>query len=255
MPGPVNTAGLEDSPFVAPDGLLYFVFTPSAALPAEKQLFDGVTGIYVASPADGSWEDPQRVLLQDGSELALDGCTFVQGGRLWFCSAREGWGGINWFVANWTNGAWRDWQPAAALLPQDGQVGELHFASDGQTLYFHSDRQAGAGGRDLWMAVRDGGGKWSPSVNVAEVNTEADEGWPYVTPDGNELWLTRTYLGSPGVFRSERVGDAWSAPELIVERFAGEPTLDEQGNLYFVHHFYRDGTMLEADIYVAARRH
>src|SRR5512137_87409 len=37
MAGPVNTAGLEDSPFFAPDGRFYFFFTPSAAMPAEKQ--------------------------------------------------------------------------------------------------------------------------------------------------------------------------------------------------------------------------
>jgi hypothetical protein len=38
-----------------------------------------------------------------------------------------------------------------------------------------------------------------------------------------------------------------------VDHFAGEPTLDAQGNLYFVHHFYRDGVMIEADIYTAVR--
>ena len=42
--------------------------------------------------------------------------------------------------------------------------------------------------------------------------------------------------------------------ELIVSRFAGEPTLDAQGHLYFVHHYYDDGVMLEVDIYVAHRR-
>ena len=41
-----------------------------------------------------------------------------------------------------------------------------------------------------------------------------------------------------------------SEPALIVSSFAGEPTLDIQGNLLFVHHFYRDDVMLEAAIYV-----
>ena len=35
---------------------------------------------------------------------------------------------------------------------------------------------------------------------------------------------------------------------------ATEPTLDDAGNLYFVHHFYENGAMIEADIYVAVRR-
>jgi hypothetical protein len=253
MPGPINTAGLEDSPFVAPDGRFYFYFAPSASAPAEKQLLDGVSGIYVATPAGSGWDNPQRVMLQDPGKVALDGCADVLVDRLWFCSAREGWSGIHWFAAGLVDGAWSDWQLADVQLPQDGQVGELHFTSDGQTLYFHSDRNAGAGGRDIWRADRSADGTWSPSANVSEINTDADEGWPYVTPDGGQLWFTRQYLGAPAIFRSLRSGDGWSEPELIVDHFAGEPTLDAQGNLYFVHHFYRDGEMIEADIYVAER--
>ena len=30
--------------------------------------------------------------------------------------------------------------------------------------------------------------------------------------------------------------------------------MDAQGNLYFVHHFYEDGVMLDADIYVAYKK-
>ncbi len=254
MPGPINTSGLEDSPFIAPDGRLFFFFTPSAAVPPEQQLFDGVTGIYVTAQADGGWEEPQRVVLQDPGKLALDVCADVLDDILWFCSAREGWSGINWFTARQMNGEWTEWQSAAPMLPTDGPVGELHFTSDGQTLYFHSDRQDGAGGKDLWRSDRDAGGAWLSAVNLAQVNTPADEGWPYLTPDGNELWFTRQVLGSPAVFRALRAEDGWSEPELIIERFAGEPTLDAQGNLYFVHHYFRDGVMLEADLYVALRR-
>ena len=253
LPAPINTAGAEDSPFIAPDGRLYVWFTPSPAIAAEKQLFDGVTGIYVAQSEGDGWGEPARVTLQDPGRLALDGCAFVDASRLWFCTAREGLEGIHWFVAKDVNGSWAEWQLADALLPQDGQVGELHFSADGQTLVFHSDRPQGAGGRDLWMAVRRADGTWSPSVNLTEVNSEADEGWPYLSPDGQELWFTRMYLGSPAIFRSFRQGAGWSEPELIVERFAGEPTFDSQGNLYFTHHFFSDGVMIEADIYIAVR--
>jgi len=41
----------------------------------------------------------------------------------------------------------------------------------------------------------------------------------------------------------------------IVSNFAGEPALDAQGNLYFVHHYFTaDGKMIEADIYVAYKK-
>jgi hypothetical protein len=98
------------------------------------------------------------------------------------------------------------------------------------------------------------GGQWTNPVNVTAVNTVATESRPYVTPDGNELWLTLGYQGTPAVVRSRRVAGQWQEPEMIVSQFAGEPTLDAAGNLYFVHHFYEDGVMKDADIYVAYRK-
>ena len=74
---------------------------------------------------------------------------------------------------------------------------------------------------------------------------------PFVTEDGNELWLTRTYMGTPALYRSQMGPDGWQEPELIVSQFAGEGSLDRAGNLYFTHHFFHYGEMLEADIYVA----
>ena len=31
---------------------------------------------------------------------------------------------------------------------------------------------------------------------------------------------------------------------------AGESSIDSEGNVYFVHHHYKEGIMLEADIYI-----
>ena len=73
MEGPVNTAGAEDSPFVTPDGqTLYFFFTPDVRVPAEQQLFDGVTGIWVTHRVDGGWTEPERVLLADPVHMVTE---------------------------------------------------------------------------------------------------------------------------------------------------------------------------------------
>jgi len=88
-------------------------------------------------------------------------------------------------------------------------------------------------------------------VNLEAVNTTEHEGQPFISSDGNELWFTRRHRGTPGIFRSMKVDGNWQKPELIVSQFAGEPTLDDAGNLYFVHHFFEDNQMIEADIYLA----
>ena len=250
--GGVNTAGAEDSPFVTPDGsTMYFFFTPDVRVPPEKQLLDGVTGVYVSSRSGDTWSEAERVILQKAGKLSLDGAVAIDGDVMWFASAREGnYRGVDMWTSRWSGNAWVDWENAGELLNQNYQIGEVHYRHDGGVLYFHSDRPGGQGGYDIWTTTRSGDG-WTTPVNLAAVNSMDTEGWPFISEDGSELWFTRFYMGTPAVFRSNLGPSGWETPELIVSQFAGEPTLDREGNLYFVHHFYRDGVMLEADIYVA----
>ncbi len=251
MPAPISTAGGEDSSFILPDGnTLYFFFTPDVRVPVEKQILDGATGIYVSHKVNGQWSEPERIFLQDPGKLAGDGCEFVQGNRMWFCTVREGYAGIHWFTAEFKDGKWQNWQNADDELKTfEYETGELHISSDGNELYFHSFRSGGKGGMDIWVS-RKVSGEWGEPENVEAVNTERDDGYPALSPDGNELWISRDY----GIWRSKKVDGQWTEPELIVSPLAGEATIDNDGNVYFTHHFYEDDKMLEADIYVAYRK-
>lgn len=252
MPYPVNTAGAEDSGFMMPDGnTLYVWFTPDPGAPLGEQLDDGVTGIYVAEKVGGEWQQPERVLLQDPDKQSLDGCAFVQDCTMWFCTARTGYTGLHWFTATCHQGKWVDWE--IADFKPDYEVGELHITADGRELYFHSARAGGKGQYDIWVSKKENG-EWLPPQNLMAVNSPETDGWPSLTDDGSELWFTRTYLGTPAIFRSKRIDGEWQEPELIVSQFAGESSIDSAGNVYFTHHFFKDGVMLEADIYVAYRK-
>jgi hypothetical protein len=252
MPYPINTAGAEDSGFMLPDGNTFFVwFTPDPNAPLAAQLADGVTGIYMARKTAGEWQTPQRVMLQDAGKQALDGAEFVQADRMWFCSARTGYTGLHWFSAIFADGRWQKWENAD--FKPEYEVGELHISADGQELYFHSGRQGGAGQYDIWVSKLEDG-KWQIPQNIAIVNSSEIEGWPSISEDGQELWFTRFYMGSPAILRSTKINGEWQQPELIISQFAGESSVDREGNIYFTHHFYKDGVMLEADIYVAYKK-
>ncbi len=243
LSGEVNTAGAEDSPFIMPDGkTLYFFFTPDVKVPVEKQVSDGVTGIYVSQLVDGRWEKADRVMLQDPGKLAGDGCEFVQDNIIWFCSAREGYTGMHWFTAKFVDGQWKNW--TIADFDPDFQVGEFHISPDSSELYFASERPGGVGGLDIWVSDNLSG-NWQTPRNLSVVNTEDYEGWPALNPQGDELWFSRNF----GIWRSLKINGEWQVPDLIISHLAGEPTVDEAGNLYFVHHYYKDNQMIEADIY------
>jgi len=237
----INTLGAEDSPFFPADrDEFYFFFTPDVRVAVQEQVADGVTGIWMSKLVDGNFQEPERVFLQKPSKLAGDGCEFVQGDYMLFCTVREGYTGIHWFKAEWKDNEWTNWEEE--FLPEG--VGELHIWED--ELYYHYED-------DIYMREKVDD-EWVNPTKIEAVSTDDFEGYPYITPNGNEMWFNRVYLGTPGTFRSIRENGEWQEPELIVSMFAGEPTLDQEGNLYFVHHFYDTGVMLEADIYVAYKK-
>lgn len=259
LPGPVNTPGGEDSPFITLEGdEFYFFFTPDVNIPAEKQLADGVTGIWRSSMGANGWQEPQRVRLAPPGEAHLDGCPFVLGKQMIFCTVRQSSNGLRLFEAQWQDGAWGNWQDWSQRFPASYEVGEMHISADGRWLVYGSPRPGGMGGFDLWLAEKVGD-TWGEPLNLgAPVNTPGDENRPYLSPDGGVLWYdssSRSGYPGPAIFRSVRLPDgSWSEPEEIISQFAGEPSLSADGRaLYFTHHFFSPdlSQMIEADIYVS----
>ncbi len=248
----INTVGGEDSPFILPDGnTLYFFFTPDVRVPVEKQIIDGVTGIYVSKKVNGVFGMAGRIFLDEAGKAGSDGCEFVQENLMYFCTVREGYSGVHWFSAEYKEGKWQDWKVADDILKTDKyKTGELHISKDGNELYFHSDRSGGKGNYDIWMSKKING-EWGEPINVAAINTERSDGWPALNPNEDELWITRDY----GLWRSKKFNGEWQTPELMFSPLAGEASIDNQGNVYFTHHFYKDDKMIEADIYFASKNY
>ena len=246
----INTAGAEDSPFITPDGNnLYFFFTPDMNLEPQQQVLDRVTGIYWSKKVEGIWTEPERVWLYD--DLSLDGAETILGNTMWFASVRAGVvREIDIYTAELVNGVWSNWTNVGEPLNVAYEVGELHVSANGNQIYFHSERAGGKGKMDIWVTSKVNG-EWQTPENVAGINTTDDEGWPYLSEDGDELWFYRNYA----VYRSVKIDGQWQMPEVVVSSLAGEPTLDSQGNLYFVHHYSDAAQKLwEADIYVCRHR-
>jgi hypothetical protein len=256
MPGPINTAGAEDSPFITPDGNnFFFWFTPDASAPLQNQVTDRSTGIYWSRKVDGEWTEPERVYLTYYDEPSLDGAHTILDDKMWFASARAGgFREMDMWSATLDDGRWLGWTVVEERLNLEIGIGELHVSVDGNRIYFDSSREGGLGEKDIWMTERVDG-EWLDPVPIAAVNTEYNEGWPYVNQDETELWFTFG-PAAPEVHRSLFIDGAWQAPELILSPFAGEPTLDAAGNLYFVHHYWDpfENRMIEADYYVCYRK-
>ena len=148
------------------------------------------------------------------------------------------------------DGQWGNWQIVDFKL--EYEVGELHITAVGSELYFHSSLPGGQGGVDIW-AAENIDRVWQEPVNITGVNSIHTDNWPFVSQDGAELWFTRA-IGAPELYRSKKVNGEWTEPVKMFSIFSGESSMDNEGNIYYTHHFFKDDVMLEADIYIARKK-
>lgn len=70
------------------------------------------------------------------------------------------------------------------------------IAPDESYLIWDSEREGGYGESDLYISFRQQDGSWGPAINMGpEVNSEKDDFWASVTPDGKYIMFDRTMGG------------------------------------------------------------
>ncbi|MDQ8051595.1 MAG: OmpA family protein [Pedobacter sp.] len=105
---------------------------------------------------------------------------------------------LNMFSANYVGGKWFNIKP----FPYNSlEYSTAHpaFTPDGNTLYFVSDMPGGFGGKDLYYSLKDGD-SWTKPMNMGpEINTEGDETFPYIAPNGDLYFASNGYTGLGGL--------------------------------------------------------
>ncbi len=80
------------------------------------------------------------------------------------------------------------------------------ISADGKSIYFASDKPGGKGGTDLYVSRILPNGKWSPAQNLGPtINTEYDEDFPNISPDGKTLFFSskgHTSMGGYDIFKA-----------------------------------------------------
>lgn len=135
------------------------------------------------------------------------------------------------------------------------------LTADELSVFFHSNRAAGLGGRDLWTATRLSLAEpFSAPTNITSVNSINQEFGVSVSPDGLELYFGSNRAGGSGydIWRATRTtrSDEFSTPTNVtnvnsssVEYF---PTLsNDRLSLYFTSN--RLGGAPGYDIWIAKR--
>lgn len=112
----------------------------------------------------------------------------------------------------------KGWQ-REKLLPfnnNEYSCGHPALSPGGNKLYFSSDMPGGKGGVDIYVCTRNSDGDWGEPKNLGnKINTERDEAFPFVHPDGTLYFASTGHIGYGGydIFYAEKQGSTFAAPE------------------------------------------
>ena len=179
--GVLNTSGDDATPEVSRDGLTLYYVTNGAA---------GAKDVFISTRADrtAAWSPRMPVGTPISSGADESGPTLTPDGLVLYFSRDTN--GEDMFVSvrATTSAAWGTPMPLTALNTASFD-GEPFINGTNTLLIWSSDR---GGNRDLWLARRaDATAAWGAAQPISELNTAADEGDPWLSPDEHVLYFSR----------------------------------------------------------------
>jgi hypothetical protein len=121
---------------------------------------------------------------------------------------REGKTVLQIWTSSFKNERWTEARPMEFLM-QESNFTHPTLSADGRTLYFSSDMKGTLGGLDVWMSNYEDN-SWTYPINLGkDINTEKDDAWPYIHPDGDLYFSSKGHPGFGGydVFRTRPLGN------------------------------------------------
>ena len=121
------------------------------------------------------------------------------------------------FYSELVNG---EWTPPKSLGDkinrQDSWESQPSLSSNGQQLFFASDRPGGFGGSDIWYSERQVDGSWGTPKNLGPViNTAKNERSPFLHTDSKTLYFSSAGhdgMGGMDIFYSKMGDKGWQKP-------------------------------------------
>ncbi|MFN0049237.1 MAG: hypothetical protein ACKVOU_08955 [Cytophagales bacterium] len=160
----------------------------------------------VGSPLNSKEHDATVALSADGSEMILYRTDPYSGNGDLLLSRKEG--------ATWSMPFKLGFNINSPYLESSASI-----SSDGNTLYFTSNRPGGFGGLDIYKSKKGKNGVWGNAENLGQdINTKLDEESPFINSEGRILYFSSKghapNMGGFDIFRSElNENGKWKKPE------------------------------------------
>jgi outer membrane protein OmpA-like peptidoglycan-associated protein/tetratricopeptide (TPR) repeat protein len=217
----INTTSDDYNPVISGDG--------STLVFMHKLPF--YEAIYFSKKVNGKWQKPVNItpqIMSDGNQyvtgISYDGKTILLSVENEFNS--------DIYMSQYTDNRWTQSRPLGSNINTKYWESHASLSKDGNTLYFTSNRNGGAGNMDIYVAKRTATGNFGQVQNVKEVNSDLNEDTPFVTADGQKLYFSSqgfVNMGGYDIFESTLGSDGkWSVPENL-----GYPVSTTDDDLFY----------------------
>ena len=189
------------------------VFTSNRTKSKNKKINNPITGvpnndIYTARKNNsGKWEEVEVIEGAVNSDEDEGVVSFSADGKTMYltrCLGNMPAGQI--YQSSRSGGEWTEPTLIQLFADTTVTVGHPAISPDGSKLYFVIDADGGQGGKDIWMAVNEGG-QWTVLENLgAAINTSGNEMFPYVRQDGALFFSSDGHEGFGGldIYKAEQ---------------------------------------------------
>ena len=189
------------------------VFTSNRTKSKNKKINNPITGvpnndIYTARKNNsGKWEEVEVIEGAVNSDEDEGVVSFSADGKTMYltrCLGNMPAGQI--YQSSRSGGEWTEPTLIQLFADTTVTVGHPAISPDGSKLYFVSDADGGQGGKDIWVAVNEGG-QWTVLENLGtNINTSGNEMFPYVRQDGALFFSSDGHEGFGGldIYKAEQ---------------------------------------------------
>ena len=161
-------------------------------------------------------ESEEATVQKQTSSVELGVCSFSADGKTMYLTYSKPISGqdvgAKIYTSQRASGEWSEAQELRLFNDSSITVAHPSINMTGDTLYFVSDAPGGYGGKDIYMAINNGG-NWDEIINLGPtINTSDDEMFPYIRPDGRLYFSSKGHpgLGGLDLFYAIRQDTVWN---------------------------------------------
>ncbi len=161
--------------------------------------------VFISTRKNNSWVKPWGISTINTNIHEAAIAISPDGTRL-FTYRNEGYDNGDIYVSSLDGLEWSTPVKLKGQINSPSWEGSCSLTSDGQTLFFSSERPGGFGARDIYKASLMADSTWGHIVNLGDsINTKYDDDAPFIHADGITLFFSskgRNSMGDYDVFQS-----------------------------------------------------